>query len=111
MRFKHDPEPSFQVFKMLNTNSSSHQARHTVAPLVVQAFNEAGLTAAFTTGPVLPGPVLPGPVLPGPEQLGIRFVEVGINQFAAVARRKAEPKLPQTGKRAISNPKANHLMR
>ena len=88
MRFKHEPKAPFQVFKMLNTNGSSHQTRHAVAPFVIQAFNETGLATAFSARSVLPRS----------KQLGIGFVEVGIDELTAIARRQAEPEAPQTSK-------------
>ncbi len=67
MRFQNDPEPSLQLFQRLDTDGFSDQTRHAIAPFVIQAFNNAGFAAAFSTGPVLPVG----------KQLGIRLIEVG----------------------------------
>ena len=74
MLFDDNPEASFEVLEMLHADRFSHQSRDPVAPFVVQAFHDAGVAASLVARSVLPRP----------EQLGIRFIEVGINQFPPV---------------------------
>ncbi len=83
--FEHDPKPSFEVWQMLHGDGFAHQSRHAVSPLVVQAFDDAGLSAAFFAGTVLPGG----------EPLGISLIEVGVHQLAAVRSGNLKPQLLQ----------------
>ena len=98
--FDDDPQAFFEVLQVSNANGLPDQTRHAVAPLVVQAFDQAGLSAAFAAGPVLPRS----------EQLGVSFVEVGVDQFATIIAWQCEPELPQSRKRAVADAKAHDLM-
>jgi hypothetical protein len=100
MRFKDDPESSFKVIEMLHAHRFAHQSRYPLPPFVVEPFHDAGFSAAFVTGPVLPRR----------KQLGIDRIKVAAHQLFAIVSRQRKPKLPQTLKTTVSNPKANHLM-
>ena len=63
----HDqPKPSFEILQVAHAHRFAHQSRDAIAPLVVQAFDDAGLAAAFVAGPMLPGG----------EPFGIGLIEV-----------------------------------
>ena len=84
MFFDNQPESSFEISQIAHADSFSDQSRHTVAPLVVQAFDQTGLATALAARTMLPGP----------KQFGIRFVEVGINQLLAVVTGQRKPEVP-----------------
>ena len=71
-----DPESSFQILDVSHADSFSDQAGHTVAPFVIQSFDQAGLAAAFARGSVLPGR----------KPLGVSLIKVRIDEFATIAR-------------------------
>jgi hypothetical protein len=71
MSLDDQPQAFFQVLQVSHADGFPHQSRHAVSPLVVQAFNNAGFSAAFAARPVLPGG----------KQLGIRLVKVGVDQL------------------------------
>ena len=50
-------------------------------------------------------------MLPDLEQLGIRLIKVGVDQFAAVVSGQGKPELPQTLVTSASDAETNHLMR
>lgn len=85
---------------MLNTHSFSHQARHAVSPLVVQAFNHAGLAAAFFTRTMLPRS----------QELGVGFVKVGVHQLCAISRRHLPPQFLQRFLTAVAHFPRQNLM-
>lgn len=68
---------------MLHTDGFSHQSGNAVSPLVVQAFDDAGLSAAFFAGAVLPRL----------KKSGVSLVEVGVHQLAAVRSGNLKPQL------------------
>lgn len=103
MRFENNPKPFVQLVKALHTNGFSHQARHAIAPFVVQAFNYAGLAAAFVAGPVLPR-------RKGRKESGIRFVKVGINQLTTIFGRHPEPHLLQCFLASVAHAPGQNLM-
>ena len=55
MSLNDQPEPPFEILQVAHAHGFSDQPGDAVAPLVVQAFDEAGLAAAFVAGPMLPG--------------------------------------------------------
>jgi len=100
MRFEHDPEASLQVLEVLHTHGFTHQTRHPVAPLVVQAFHNTGLATTLATRPVLPRA----------KQLGIGFVVVGVDQLATILARQRKPEVAQTPQGAVTDEEAHHLV-
>jgi hypothetical protein len=100
MLMNHDPKSALQVIEIPHAYRLSHQARDSISPFIVQPFDQAGLPTAFTTRSVLPRR----------EQLGIRLVEVGIDQLFTIRSGQRKPELPQSLETAVANPKANDLM-
>ena len=55
MCFDDQPEAPLQIIDVAHAHSFPDQTGDTIAPLVVQAFDNAGFSAAFALWPVLPG--------------------------------------------------------
>ena len=70
-----EPEAFLKIVDVSHTNGFSDQAGDTVAPFVVQAFDDAGFAAAFT----------PWPMLPGSEPFGVGSIEIAVDQFSAIS--------------------------
>ena len=103
MRLNNEPEPSLEIINVAHADGFPDQAGNTVAPLVVQvvvqAFDDAGLTAAFITWPMLPGG----------EPLGIGFIEVAVDQLSSIRSRQGEPQAHKALGAAVADMKANDL--
>ena len=99
MCFDDQPEPSLEIIDVSPTDSFSDQPRYAVAPLVVQAFHDAGFAAAFSAGAMLPRG----------EPFGIGFVKVRINQLAPIISRQRKPQAHKTFGAAASDGKADDL--
>ena len=101
MSFDDHPESPLQIVHVSHTDGFSHQSRNAVAPLVVQAFDDAGFAAAFVAWPVLPGF----------EPFGVGFIEVCINQFAPIISGQGKPQAHKAFGAAVANSKADDLAR
>lgn len=99
MSFNDEPEPPLKILHVSHADGFSDQAGDTIAPLVVQAFDDAGFTAAFVAWPVLPGG----------EPLGIGFIEVAVDQLAAIRSRQRKPEANEALSAAVTEAKADDL--
>lgn len=99
MSFNDEPESPLKILQVAHADGFSDQAGDSVAPFVVQAFDDAGFTAAFATWPMLPRG----------EPLGIGFIEVAVDQLAAIRSRQRKPQADETLGAAVADAKANHL--
>ena len=99
MCFDDQPEPSLEIIDGSHAHGFSDQPRHTVAPLVVQAFDDAGFAAAF----------IAGAMLPACEPFGIGVIEVAIDQFATIISRQRKPQAHQASSAAVADGKADDL--
>ena len=75
MCFDDEPEASLKVVHVPHTDGFSDQAGDTVAPFVVQAFDNAGFAAAFTAWAMLPRC----------EPPGVGSIEIAVDQFSAIS--------------------------
>lgn len=78
MSFDDQLESPLKIIQVSHADGFSHQAGNAVAPFIVQAFDDAGLAAAFVTRPMLPES----------KPLGIGFIEVAVNEFAPIISRQ-----------------------
>ncbi len=101
MSFNDQPKPSLQIINVSQADGFPDQSRHAVAPLVVQAFDDAGFASAFVAGPMLPGR----------EPLGIGFVKVAIDQLAAIISGQRKPQAHKAFGAAVADVKADDLAR
>ncbi len=101
MPFDDEPQSALEVIHVSHADGFSDQTGDSVAPLVVQAFDNAGFAAAFVAGPVLPGSKPPG----------IGFVDVTVNQFSPIIGRQRKPQVDETLRAAVANAKTNDLPR
>ena len=99
MCFDDQPEASLEIIDVSHADGFPDQSRHAVAPLVVQAFDDAGFAAALVAWPVLPGR----------EPFGISFIKVCINQFAPIISRQRKPQARKASGAAVANGKADDL--
>ncbi len=99
MCFNDDPESPLEIIDVSHADGFSHQTGDAVAPLVVQAFDDAGLAAAFITWPMLPGG----------EPLGISLVEVAVDQLFSIRSRQRKPQAGQALGAAVTDMKADDL--
>lgn len=99
MSLDDEPQAPVEIIEIADADGFSDQARNTVAPFVVQAFDKPGLSAAFAARPVLPGR----------EPLGISLIKVRIDELSSIAGWQREPQVNQTLCTAIANVKADDL--
>ena len=101
MSLNHQPEASFEILNVAHAHGFAHQPGDAVSPFVVQTLDNAGSAAAFVAGAMLPGR----------KPFGVSFIEVAVDQFAAIIRRQQKPQALQALHAAIADVKANDLPR
>ena len=101
MLCRDQPQSFFQIIQVAHADGFSDQARHAISPFVVQAFDHAGLAAAFFTRPMLPYP----------EEFCIGLVKIGVDQLTAVRWRHLEPQFLQRLFAAVCHAPGQDLMR
>lgn len=94
-----DPQASFPILGVSHADSSSHQSWHSVAPFVVQAFDDAGFSTSLAARPVLPGG----------KPFAVSVIKIAINQLAAIVAREAKPQAPEAFDTAVAQMKAHDL--
>ena len=99
MSLNDQPESFLEIIDVSHAHGFSHQSRYTVAPLVVQAFDDTGFAASLAARPVLPRR----------EPFGISFIEVAINQLAPIIGGQRKPQAHQAFGAAVTNGKADDL--
>ena len=99
MALDDQPESSLEIIDISHADGFSHQPRHAVAPLVVQALDDTGFAAAFVARPMLPVC----------EPFSIGFVEIGIDQLPSIISRQRKPQAHKAFGATVADGKADNL--